>query len=50
MLNESANQNKTDVKPSESIASAASKPASPLPPLQDKHGRTFDYVRIAVIE
>ena len=25
-------------------------PARPLPPLQDKHGRTFDYVRIAVIE
>jgi len=23
---------------------------SPLPPLQDRHGRTFDYVRIAVIE
>ncbi len=22
----------------------------PLPPLQDRHGRTFDYVRIAVIE
>ena len=38
MLNESVNQNKTDL------------PASMLPPLQDKHGRTFDYVRIAVIE
>lgn len=23
---------------------------NPLPPLQDRHGRTFDYVRIAVIE
>ncbi|MCC6302863.1 MAG: GTP 3',8-cyclase MoaA [Gammaproteobacteria bacterium] len=25
-------------------------PLNPLPPLQDRHGRTFDYVRIAVIE
>jgi molybdenum cofactor biosynthesis protein A len=47
MLNESAKQQTNGASTEQSTDTAVN---SPLPPLQDKHGRTFDYVRIAVIE
>ena len=47
MLNESANQQTNGASKEQTKDTAVN---SPLPPLQDKHGRTFDYVRIAVIE
>lgn len=46
MLNDSVKQDSI----SGAAKDATNLPESPLPPLQDKHGRTFDYVRIAVIE
>lgn len=49
MLNKSLEQ----TTPTETVAQTMpSMPLvpNPLPPLQDRHGRTFDYVRIAVIE
>ena len=51
MLNNSLNVKKAfDTAKSESSAIAENRHPNPLPPLQDRHGRTFDYVRIAVIE
>lgn len=52
MLNNSLNQKKSYEAFASDSSSAATEnlPENPLPPLQDRHGRTFDYVRIAVIE
>ena len=47
MLNESAKQQTNGASKEQAKDTAVT---SPRPPLQDKHGRTFDYVRIAVIE
>jgi cyclic pyranopterin phosphate synthase len=49
MLNETAKQ-QTNGASNEQSAADNTTVTSPLPPLQDRHGRTFDYVRIAVIE
>lgn len=53
MLDNSLNQKSYGVRADAAGAVSALQenlPAHPLPPLQDRHGRTFDYVRIAVIE
>ncbi len=51
MLNNTVNANKAfGVSESNSSSTAENRHPNPLPPLQDRHGRTFDYVRIAVIE
>jgi len=51
MHNNSLNVDKAfGVSESESSSAAENRHPNPLPPLQDRHGRTFDYVRIAVIE
>jgi len=52
MLNNSLNQIKTfgDTPGNSSKLITPIPVDNPLPPLQDRHGRTFDYVRIAVIE
>ncbi len=47
MLNKSLDLDKAYGTTAES---ANNRHPNPLPPLQDRHGRTFDYVRIAVIE
>ena len=47
------NKSLESTTPSETAAQSMPSPipvTNPLPPLQDRHGRTFDYVRIAVIE
>ncbi|MFQ5487854.1 MAG: GTP 3',8-cyclase MoaA [Gammaproteobacteria bacterium] len=51
MLNNSLNVDKAfGGSESESSSATENRHPNPLPPLQDRHGRTFDYVRIAVIE
>jgi cyclic pyranopterin phosphate synthase len=53
MLNNSLNQKSYGAFSANSVSAPQPEylpPAHPLPPLQDRHGRTFDYVRIAVIE
>lgn len=52
MLNNSLNQKAYGALASNSVSALQENPlpVNPLPPLQDRHGRTFDYVRIAVIE
>jgi GTP 3',8-cyclase len=52
MLNNSLNQKSYGAFASNSVSALQQEnpPLNPLPPLQDRHGRTFDYVRIAVIE
>jgi cyclic pyranopterin phosphate synthase len=51
MLNTPLNQQSVGTQAERPVsAQHENLPAHPLPPLQDRHGRTFDYVRIAVIE
>ena len=50
MLNNSLNADKAYESGNASPSSTENRHPNPLPPLQDRHGRTFDYVRIAVIE
>lgn len=51
MLNNPLNQRAAGARAEQPVSVPRDQPPpNPLPPLQDRHGRTFDYVRIAVIE